>query len=112
MKKYISGSLAIILSLGLVFGISAFTNHGPKQEKLTTYYYEFTGNHGHENDMSLWTQLSNITDYNDRDCGTGSANSCKIKNTTNSATHPTSVPLDVNGFPLVGSTNTDRVLKP
>jgi len=110
MKKYILGINALVLAIALVFGISAFSDHSNKKP-LTQYYYEFTGTHGNESNMSLWDQLPSQTDYNNFSCSPGTSNSCKIINTTNSGGHPTAVPLDASGFPQVGTVNLDRKLK-
>jgi hypothetical protein len=110
MKKYILASFAVIFAIALVFTISAFKNHKPAKHPTTSYYYKFTGSHGNESTMSLWQQVS-LSDYNGLTCPFGSNNSCKIINTTNSGTNPTSVPLDANGFPQVGTVNTEVKLK-
>lgn len=112
MKKYITGIFAVVLAFGLTFGLSSFKKDratGPSP--YTNYYYEFSGSHGSESTMSLWIQLPTVDDYNDFSCASGSNNSCKIINNTNSGSHPTSVPLDASGFPQVGTVNTARVLK-
>jgi len=113
MKKYILGICAIMFAVALAFGVSAFkkSKTNSKNKPLSSYYYEFAGTHGQESDMSQWIQLPALSDYNSFNCVNGSANSCKIINTTNSGSHPTSVPLDANGFPQVGSVNLARVLK-
>ena len=112
MKKYTIGIFAVVIALSLTFGLSSFKkDRAPKHHPDTNFYYEFTGSHTHENDMSLWTQLATVDDYNDFTCSQGSTNSCKITNNTNSGTHPTSVPLDGSGFPQVGTVNITRVLK-
>lgn len=103
--------MAVFVAALLAFGTSAFKNHPTKNHSTTEFYYEFTGTHGNESTMSLWSQLATQQDYDDLDCVSGSNNSCKIINTTNSGTHPTSVPLDANGFPQIGTVNTDRQLK-
>jgi len=113
MKKYITGIFAVIIALSLTFGLSSFKKEpAAKHRPDTIYYYQFTGTHGQESTMSKWTQLASLDDYNDVPCGNGSTNSCKIKNTTNSGSNPTSVPLDANGFPQQGTVNTVVVLKP
>lgn len=113
MKKYILSICAIMLAVALAFGVSAFkkSKADSKNKPLTDYYYEFSGTHGHESDMSLWNQLPSLNDYNDYNCINGTSNSCKIINTTNSGSHPTAVPLDSNGFPVKGTVNTDVKLK-
>lgn len=99
MKRYLFGMLAIVLAFGAV----AFTKSPAKQSKqsggFTDYYYQFTGTHGQENDMSKWVQLDDVDEYNTFNCPNGSARACKIKNTTNSGGHPTSVPLTGAGLP-------------
>jgi hypothetical protein len=99
MKRFIYGSFAAIIALVAV----AFTNAPSSEMKQTgnptDYYYQFTGTHGQENQMSKWVQLSTLGDYNDFDCPTGSDEGCKIVNTTNSGGHPTSVPLTGAGLP-------------
>ena len=110
MKKTILSISAIMLVLALAFGVSAFKNDHSKKA-FTQYYYEFSGTHGQESDMSLWIQLPSQTDYNNFSCNPGSNNSCKIINTTNSGGHPTAVPLDASGFPQIGTVNLDRKLK-
>ena len=113
MKKYLTGIVAIMLGMLLAFGTSSFEKSKAvsKNKPLSSYYYEFSGTHTHESDMSLWIQLSTANDYNDYNCPSGSTNSCKIINTTNSGTHPTTVPLDANSFPVQGTVNTDVKLK-
>ena len=111
MKKYILGICAIMLAVALAFGVSAFKNHSNKKAALTSYYYQFSGTHGQESDMSQWIQLPSVSDYNSFSCSPGSSNSCKIINTTNSGSHPSAVPLDPNGFPVKGTVNTDVKLK-
>lgn len=113
MKKYILGIFASMLMVTLVIGTSAFKESKAdlKNEPITSYYYEFIGEHGDENDMSLWVKLPSISDYNAFSCPTGSTNSCKIINTTNSGNHPTAVPLDGSGFPAAGAINLDVRLK-
>jgi len=113
MKKYITGIFAVVIALSLTFGLSSFKkDHAAKHHADTIYYYQFTGTHGQESTMSKWIQLASLDDYNDVPCSNGSTNSCKIKNTTNSGSNPTSVPLDANGFPQQGAVNTQVVLKP
>lgn len=113
MKKYILGICAIVLSVSLAYGISAFKNSkaDSNNKPPTSFYYEFTGTHGNESNVNLWNQLPSQTDYNNLTCPMGSTSSCKIINTTNSGGHPTSVPVDVNSFPIQGSVNTDVQLK-
>ena len=111
MKEYILGTFVIMIALVLAFSFSAFRNSHKIKNHTTDFYYEFTGTHGNESNMSLWTQLPTLADYGAFTCTHGSTNSCKIINTTNSGTHPTSVPLDVNGFPQTGATNTEVKLK-
>ena len=102
-----------MLAVALAFGVSAFKNSKDNSNKtaLTDYYYQFTGQHGQENDMSKWVKLPAATDYDDLDCDPGEDNSCKIINTTNSGNNPTTVPLDGNGFPQQGSVNKEVILK-
>ncbi len=112
MKKYITGIFAVVIALSLTFGLSSFKKEpAAKHRPDTIYYYQFTGTHGQESTMSKWTQLASSDDYDDLSCSSGNANSCKIKNTTNSGSNPTSVPLDINGFPQPGAVNTQVVLK-
>ena len=113
MKKYITGIFAVVIALSLTFGLSSFKkNPVVKHHPDTLYYYQFTGTHGNESTMSLWVKLADVDAYNDVPCSNGSTNSCKIINTTNSGSNPTSVPLDANGFPQQGTINTVVVLKP
>jgi len=113
MKKYLTGIVAVMLGMLLAFGTSSFEKSKAvlKNKPLSSYYYQFTGTHGNESNLNLWDQLSSLTDYNNLTCPIGSTNSCKIINTTNSAGHPTAVPLDANGFPVQGTVNTDVKLK-
>lgn len=113
MKKYILGICAIMFAVALSFGVSAFNKSkaDSKNKPLTDYYYEFTGTHGNESNLNLWSQLSSQTDYDNLICPMGSTNSCKITNSTNSGGHPTAVPLDSKGFPQVGTVTSVRVLK-
>jgi hypothetical protein len=112
MKKYITGIFAVVIALSLTLGLSSFKkDHAAKHHPNTDYYYQFTGTHGQESTMSKWVQLASVDDYNDLPCSNGSTNSCKIINNTNSGLNPTSVPLDINGFPQQGTVNTAVVLK-
>ena len=113
MKKYILGICAIMLAVSLSFAMSAFKKSKAysTNKPMTSYYYEFEGTHGDEDNMSLWIQLPTVDDYNDFNCPSGSTKSCKIINTTNSGGHPTDVPLDANSFPVQGSVNTAVKLK-
>ena len=110
MKKYLLSISAFVLAIAFVFGVSGFNAHSNKKP-LSQYYYEFTGTHGNESNMSLWVELPSQTDYNNFSCNPGSSNSCKIINTTNSGGNPTAVPLDASGFPQIGTVNLDRELK-
>lgn len=75
MIRYITSTLAVIIAVGAV----AFTTpngnikHNPK---TLSYYFEFTGTHGHEADETLWQEIS-LSDYNSLNCS-GSNQGCKI----------------------------------
>jgi hypothetical protein len=75
MTRYITSILAVIIAVGAV----AFTapNSGIKHNpKMLTYYFQFTGTHGHEADETLWQEIS-LSDYNSLSCS-GSNQGCKI----------------------------------
>lgn len=107
MKKYLFSSAALVVAV--IF--AAFTYQTTNTEATTgqtEYFYRFDGTPGQESNMSKWTQISS-GEYNSLDCE-GTTKSCKIKNTTNSGGHPTSVPLS-GGLPAQTGANTEVVNK-
>ncbi len=111
MKRYLSGIVALVTA---IFAF-AFTRPEKKDVRadhpLVTYYYSFSGNHGQENDMSKWTQITE-SEYANLGCPNVNVEGCEIQNTTNSGGHPTSVPLSgVGGYPIVSSPTTAAVNK-
>lgn len=111
MTRYLSGMAAVVIAtLAFAFTAPQKTDiriHHP----LVTYYYSFTGSHDQENDMSKWTQIT-ADDYANLDCPSGNVEGCGIQNTTNSAGHPTSVPLSgVDGHPILSAPTTALVNK-
>lgn len=112
MKKYFIGLLAVVLVIGASAFITAKQGH-LKQTKnnLAIYYYRFDGTSGQESNMSLWTQLADVSAYDALSCPAGSSVGCKIQNTTNSAGHPTSVPLSPSGVPEQAGVNVEVVNK-
>lgn len=107
MKKYLFG----ILSIAIIAVLFAFALPGKseKDSKVTEFYYQFTGTHGEESDMSKWEQLDDLDEYQDVNCPSGNAVACRIINTTNSGGHPTSVPLS-GGLPVEDQTINIEVL--
>lgn len=111
MKRYLSGIVAVVIAISAL----AFTRSEKKDispnHPMVTYYYSFSGSHGQENDMSKWIQIT-ADDYANLDCPSGNVEGCGIQNTTNSAGHPTSVPLSgVGGHPILSSPTTALVNK-
>lgn len=109
MKKYILGCAA--LSAAIIFAAFAYPKTVPvNKSNLIEYFYRFDGTSGQESNMSKWTQITQGA-YDSLSCPNGSAQGCKIKNTTNSAGHPTSVPLS-GGVPVQTGVNTQVKNKP
>lgn len=108
MKKYILGALSIALT-AVVFAF-AIPNKPKEEAKVQDFYYKFIGTHGQENDMSKWVQLTDLDEYEDVNCPQGNAVACRIINTTNSAGHPTSVPLTSGGLPDPGASVNKEVI--
>ncbi len=116
-KKFIFSIAAFVFAVTVIFGF-AMPNRDTKQpiqKEMKTeapavdFYYRFDGSPGDEDQMSEWTQIT-LAEYNAPTCASGSNSGCKIKNTTNSSGHPTSVPLTTGGtqVPRVdGTINTE-----
>ena len=92
MKRYILGLLVAIVAVGAVAFTTVDTTPVAKDGNLI-YYYHFVGNPGTENIMANWQQLNDNDEYIAIGCDGGNNHGCVIKNSTNSGTHPTSVPL-------------------
>jgi len=75
MNRYLTGILAVIIAAGAV----AFTrpNATIKQNpKTLSYYFQFTGTHGDEANVTEWQEIS-LSDYNALVCSAQSEG-CKI----------------------------------
>lgn len=111
MTRYLSGIVAVAIAIfAFAFTRPEKKDLGPKNP-LVTYYYSFSGTPGQENDMSKWNQIT-ADDYANLVCPTGNVEGCGIQNSTNSAGHPTSVPLSgLGGHPIVSAPTTALVNK-
>ena len=108
MKKYLLSSAAIVVAI--IFAAITFSNAKTiVRSNFTEYFYRFDGTPGQESIMSKWTQITQGA-YDSLPCES-TVKTCKIKNTTNSAGHPTSVPLS-GGTPALTAPNTDVKNKP
>ncbi|HCN84939.1 MAG TPA: hypothetical protein DIT07_15180 [Sphingobacteriaceae bacterium] len=79
MIRYITSIFAVIIAVGAV----AFTtpkrgtSHNPK---ALTYYFQFTGSHGDEADVTKWQEIS-VNTYDGLSCD-ASHQGCKIASTS------------------------------
>jgi hypothetical protein len=116
MYRYLTGILAVIIATGAV----AFTkpNATMKQNpKTLSYYFQFTGAHGDEANVTEWQEIS-LSDYNALSCS-GQNEGCKIA--TSSVSNPTasfpnrdisSVTVNANDVPQQTMDNFQVVNKP
>jgi hypothetical protein len=114
--RYLSAILAMIIAIGAV----AFTKPDApisQNPKTLSYYFEFTGAHGDEADVSQWQEIS-LSDYNALSCS-GQNEGCKIA--TSSVSNPTasfpnrdisSVTVNANDVPQQTMDNFQVVNKP
>ena len=114
IKKYGTGLLAIIIAIGAF----AFTTPPPQfSPKTLTYYFQFTGAHGTESDVTQWQEIS-LSSYNALTCSANSEG-CKIATTAVSnpaASFPdreiSSVTVNSNDVPQQTMDNVDVKNKP
>lgn len=106
IRKYGTGIIALVIAISAVaFRTDRKQKPLNKDSDVINYFYRFTGNHGSEDTMSYWVQLTDEEAYDLVNCPNGNDKGCKIKNTTNLNGHPTSVPLNVDKVPIVSSPN-------
>ena len=116
LQKYGIGIIAIILAVSAV----AFTTPPPAHRfnpKTLTYYFEFTGAHHDESDVSQWQEIS-LSSYNALPCN-ATSQGCKIA--TTAVSNPTasfpdreisSVTVNSNDVPQQTMDNVDVANKP
>jgi len=95
MKKYLLGLFAVVLAIGF----SAFTkvnvNKVDPNAKFTTYYFQFTGTLGtQEDDETKWTEITSIP-YSTLSCP-GTFKGCKLKTTSIQTVGSTNYPSFVD----------------
>ena len=111
MIRYLSGIVAVVIAISALAFMRPEKKDISSNHPMVTYYYSFSGSHGQESDMTKWTQIT-ASEYANLGCPNVNVEGCEIQNTTNSAGHPTAVPLDpVGGFPIVSSPTTAAVNK-
>lgn len=116
MYRYLTAILAVMIAAGAV----AFTKPDATMEQnpnTLSYYFEFTGAHGDEADVTEWQEIS-LSEYNALSC-LGQRQGCKIA--TQSVDNPTasfpnreisSVPVNANDVPQQTMDNFQVVNKP
>lgn len=114
IRKYGIGLLAVILG---VFAVAFRTPQQQFSPKTLTYYFQFTGAHHDESDVSQWQEIS-LSSYNALPCN-ASSQGCKIA--TTAVSNPTasfpnreisSVTVNSNDVPQQTMDNVDVANKP
>jgi hypothetical protein len=111
MKKYFFSLMAVAFAVSFV----AFKNAPVDNSTRTDFYFEFTGSHGKEGDVTKWVQLADLDEYNDLTCNSNNAG-CKIITTSvqtvSGSLRPSEVLTDLDGTPTSGSGITEIRNKP
>lgn len=108
MKKNFLALAAIVIAIGAA-AFTAEKKQPVPSGDFAPFYYRFTGAPGQAGDVSKWEQITKGA-YDSMSC-LSNVKPCKITNTTNSAGHPTSVPLS-GTLPQQGAINTEVLNQP